>query len=122
MDIITHRADRRSRTIFNTKVDLFPKTGQKERYHSACYDGLMLRLTSSIPSYRKSEEIINRLMWQDDEDKIKSRTLADAVVREGAQIIDYLDAKTQQILEQNHFDCENGKPDKDYTTELSLFY
>lgn len=57
------------------------------------------------------------IRWQDDEEKIKSRTLADAVVRECAEIIDYLDAKAQQILIQNHFDVKSGKPDESHAIE-----
>ena len=64
--------------------------------------------------YRKSEEIMNRYRWQDYEDKIKYRTIGDAVSREGAEIIDYIDAKAKQILTHNHFDVKSGKPDENY--------
>lgn len=102
--------------MYNTKVDIFPKVGSKEMYRTSCYDQLELRLASYMP-YRKSEEVMNRLRWQDDEEKINSRTIADAVVREGAKIIDYLDAKAQQIFIQNHFDVKSGKPDANHTVE-----
>ena len=90
LDIKTYRVTRGSRTVFNSKVNLFPKTAQEEKYHSACYDILALRLASSIPSYRICDEILNRLRWQDNEKKIKLRTLTDAVEREGNKIIDYI--------------------------------
>lgn len=66
--------------------------------NSACYDSLKLRLTSTTPSYHKCEEIFNHLRWQDDGNKIKSHTLADSVVREGAKLIEYIDLKTKQLL------------------------
>ncbi|MHB1652670.1 MAG: hypothetical protein ACYCVD_09375 [Desulfitobacteriaceae bacterium] len=69
-------------------------------------------------SYRKSVEIMNRLRWQDDDDLIKSRTLADAVVREGAKIMDYMEAKTEQILIQHQFDEKSGKPKVGHALEL----
>lgn len=121
LDVSTHRAERGNRTVYNAKVDLFPKVGPKEMHHTACYDGLELRLVSYMP-YRKVEEVMNHLRWQDDEDKIKHRTLADAVVREGAEIINYLDVKGQEILIQNHFDVKSGKPDKSSPIKRTVEY
>ncbi len=109
MDVVTHRAEKGSRTVYNAKVDVFPKVGPNERYRSSCYDGLELRLACNM-SYRKSVEIMNHLRWQDDDDLLKSRTLADAVVREGAKIMDYMKAKAEQILLQHQFDEKSGKP------------
>jgi len=106
LDIKTYRAIRGSRAVFNSRVNLFPKTAQAEMYHSACYDNLALRLASSIPSYRTCDEILNRIRWQDDENKIKLRTLSDAVEREGNKIIDYIDLKAEQILRENSFDTK----------------
>jgi hypothetical protein len=109
LDVVTHRAEIGSRTVYNTRVDLFPKVGPRESYHTACYDALELRLSSQMP-YRQVEEIMNHLQWQDDGDRARSRTLADAVVREGASIIDYIDAQKQAILTRNHFDPDTGQP------------
>ncbi len=113
LDVITHRMERGSRTIYNTKVDIFPKIGPKEMFQTACFDGFKLKLASYLP-YRKTEEILNRIRWQDDEEIIKHRTIGDAVAREGAEIIDYIDAKAKQILVQNHFDVKSGNPDQGY--------
>ena len=109
MEVDTHRVEKGSHTVYNTKVDVFPKVGPNERYRSSCYDNLELRLVTYM-SYRKSVEIMNHLRWQDADDSIKSRTLADAVVREGAKIMDYMEAKTEQILIQHQFDEKSGKP------------
>lgn len=110
LDIKTYRCVRGSRTVFNSRVNLFPKIAQTEKYHSACYDSLALRLASSIPSYRICNEVLNRIRWQDDEKEIKLRTLSDAVEREGNRIIDYIDIKTEQILRYNGFDARTGNP------------
>lgn len=110
MDIITYRVTWGSRTVFNSRIELFPKTAQEEKYRSACYDNLALRLASSIPSYRICDEILNRIRWQDDEKKIKLRTLSDAVEREGKKIIDYIDLKAEQVLRENSFDTKTGSP------------
>jgi hypothetical protein len=109
-EINTYRVKRGSRTIFNSKIELFPKKASNEKYHSACYDHLILRLSSKIPSFRECTEILNRLRWQDAEDKIKLRTLSDAIEREGHRIIDYIDLKTKQLLQENQFDTERGTP------------
>lgn len=69
-------------------------------------------------SYRKSAEIMNHLRWQDEENLIKSRTLADAVVREGAKIMDYREAKAEQILIQHGFNEKSSYPNEVYALEL----
>ena len=121
LDIKTYRATKGSRTVFNSRVNLFPKIAQEEKYHSACYDSLALRLASSIPSYRICDEILNRLRWQDNENKIKLRTLTDAVEREGNKIIGYIDLKTEQILKENKFDAKTGMPLDINTIEKPIF-
>lgn len=117
MDVVTHRAEKGSRTVHKTNGDVFPKIGPKERYRSSCYDILELRLVTYM-SYRKSVEIMNLLRWQDADDLIKSRTLADAVVREGAKVIDYMNAKAEQILIEHNFDEKSGKPNEGHTLEM----
>jgi hypothetical protein len=113
LDVVTHQAERRSRTIFNTRGDILPKTGPKEAFRTAHYNALLLWLASYMP-YRQVEEFLNKQRWQDDEDTVKSRTLADAVVREGTEIIDHIDAQARLILTQNHFDPDSGQPDTDH--------
>ena len=103
----------------NTKIDIFPKIGPKEMYQTSCYEDMKFRLVSYMP-YRKSEEIMNRLRWQDDEEIIKYRTIGDAVSKEGEEIIDYIDAKAKHILAQNHFDLKSGKPDENYAVEKDI--
>ena len=119
MNVVTHRAEKGSRTVYNTKVDVFPKIGPKEMYRTACYDGLEFRLVSYMP-YRKSVEVMNHLRWQDDDDKINFRTLEDTVVREGAKITDYMEAKAKQIFTLNHFDEKTGKPKASHTIERAV--
>ena len=60
-------------------------------------------------SYRNSRGRINRVLWRDEDNDIKSRTLADIVVREGENIQLYLVKKVQEILNANDFD-EKGRP------------
>ena len=103
--------------MYNTKINVFPKIGPNERYRSSCYDVLEMRLVTYM-SYRKSVEIMNRLRWQDADDLIKSRTLADAVVREGAKVIDYREVKSKQILARHHFDEKSGKPKEGHALKI----
>jgi hypothetical protein len=53
---------------------------------------------------------LNRLRWQDDESKIKLRTLTDAVEREGNKIIDCIDLKEEGLLNENNYDTLTGRP------------
>ena len=54
LDVSTHRAERGNRTVYNAKVDLFPKVGPKEMHHTACYDGLELRRMSKAENRIKA--------------------------------------------------------------------
>lgn len=92
---------------------VFPKTGPKETYHTACYETLVLQLATKLP-YRQVEEFINHLRWQDVEDEVQSRSLAAAVVREGMAVINYINERAQEILSQNHLDPQTGAPAADH--------
>jgi hypothetical protein len=59
-------------------------------------------------SYRKCEEKINRIRWQEGE-QTQARTIANVIEREGTQIIAAIEEKADRILETNGFDKE-GKP------------
>ncbi|MBE3102509.1 MAG: hypothetical protein IMZ47_09625, partial [Firmicutes bacterium] len=119
LEVVTHRSEKGSRTVYNTKIEIFPKIGPKEMFQTSCFEDLKFRLVSYMP-YRKAEEIGNRLRWQDNEEKIKYRTIGDAVSREGADIIDYIDAKAKQILVQSHFDVKSGNPDEKYVVDKDI--
>jgi len=95
-------------SLYDTGRDVFPKIKPKEKCRTACMDELMLMFPCD-ESYRDSEAKINRVLWRDEEYGIKSRTLADIVVREGESIQECLLKKTQAILVANGFD-EKGQP------------
>ena len=95
--------------MYNTKTDFFPKTCANELCYSACQEINLLRLTSKL-SYREAEEELNAQRWQDDDQQIKFRTLADIVERDGREISNYIDDKTNEILTQHGFDPKTGRP------------
>ena len=99
---------------------MFPRKTPTEKYRSACFDSLQLRLASSIPSYRACEEILNRIRWQDSEKTIKHRTLADAVESEGNKVIGYIRAKAMEVLKDNGFDTEIGTPLNENPIDISV--
>jgi len=121
LEVITHKAKRGSRVVYNVKTDLFPKTGPKEMCYSACQESLMMTLANNL-SFRKSEEILNRLRWQDDGNRIKFRTLADVVERNGREIINHIDEKAMNLLEQHQFDPKTGQPIESQTVEKSIAF
>lgn len=108
LNIDTHSMKRGNFSLYDTGRDVFPKIKPKENYRTACMDELMLMFPCD-ESYRDSEAKINRVLWRDEEYGIKSRTLADRVVREGETIQECLWKKMQAILAANGFD-ELGKP------------
>jgi len=95
-------------SLYNTGRDVFPKIKPKEQCRTACMDELMLMFPCD-ESYRNSAAKINRVLWRDEEDGIKSRTLDAIVVREGETLQKCLLEKTQAILAAKGFD-ELGKP------------
>ena len=107
---MTYRLMRGSRTVFNSRRELFPEVALTESYHTACFDDLTLNLASHITSYRAVGEILNRLAWQDNQDQINYRTIADRVRREGRRISEWVKQKTEEILIQHQFDTESGQP------------
>lgn len=105
--------------MFNAKTDLFPKIVAKEVYYSACHESHMLRLASKL-SYRETESELNELRWQDDDNKIKFRTLADVVERDGGEISNYIDVNANQILKQHEFNPKTGQPAEIATVEKAV--
>jgi len=98
------------RTVFNSKVDLFPKLAPKEKYHTASFDTLALKLASNITSYRVCDELLNHVIWQGDGEKIKYRSLRDFVSREGNKMLGYLDSKAEKVLKAQEFNVDTGEP------------
>ena len=74
-------------------------------YQTFGFKELVLFLGSTRHSYRNIKEEINRLRHQ-EVGGTPLNTLRDATEKEGRQILDFLDAKTQNILEREGFTHE----------------
>jgi hypothetical protein len=119
LEVIAYRIEKGSRTLYNTKTDFFPKTVVNELCYSACQETNILRLTSKL-SYREAEKELNEQRWQDDDQQIKFRTLADVVERGGREISNYIDDKANEILTRHGFDPEAGRPAEIDTVEKTI--
>jgi hypothetical protein len=108
LNIGTHKIKRGNFTVYDTGRDVFQETNPREMCRTACMDEIMLMFPID-ESYRNSVEKIDRVLRRDEGEGVKSRTLADIVVREGENIQAYLIEKAQEILSANSFD-KNGKP------------
>lgn len=119
LDIATHCAGKGSRALYNTQIEVFPHIGPKEAFRSSCFDWLECKCVSDNP-YRKCEELINRLLWQDSVNEVKYRTMADSVVKHGRQISAHIEGKAQDILSDNHFDPITARPDLSHSPEMAM--
>jgi len=64
---------------------------------------------STENDYRAAVETINHIRWQDEQDTVKLRTLADSVVRGGTKLIDHTSKIAEDIFEKNNFDITTGR-------------
>jgi len=79
---------------------MLPKVSSGEAYRSCCFDELTLSFPCNL-SYRNSQKTLNRIRWQDANNQTKHRTIANIIEREGSEIQQYIDSKTDIILEQS---------------------
>jgi len=89
----------------------------KERVWSLSLSRLCLDFCTGL-SYRRSAGLINATLHRHEEDSMKARTLADFAERVGSEIQHHLEASTETILKENHFEpgvlrAEEGPPTPD---------
>lgn len=84
----------------------------KERMESVSYQLLTSKMCTNL-SYRKSVEMLNLLLHRDEEDSIKSRTLADSMNRISSKISSKLKEISGKVLMMSGFNKETGLPEKD---------
>lgn len=89
---------------YNTAHDLFPELKGKEWYRTSGFKEIAFVYGSCEQSYRKTSELINRTRHQPG--ATPSRTLRDNTEAEGAEIIDFIEIKAKEILEENEFTPE----------------
>lgn len=101
----THRIEG-DKGNYNTAVDLFPVLKGKEWYRTVGFKEIAMILGDIENSYRKTTTLINRIRYQ-QVDGTPYRTLQANTEQEGAQLIDFLDKKTVDILRRHRF-SEDG--------------
>ena len=106
ISINTHKIKKGSRVVYDTRRDLFPKKSPLESYRTVCLDELALYLPCKN-SYRITGEILNRVRWQDEDNKINYQTIANTVEKEGELIKEHIEEKIKDILKTNGFNS-NG--------------
>ncbi len=114
--INTHEIIKNRKTIFSTSKNLFPALASKEYFRSVRLKELLMSFCGD-ESYRKSEEKINRIRWQENE-ITQSRTIANFIEREGEAVYNKIEEKSNKILREQGFD-EEGKP-VDWDGELII--
>lgn len=97
----THQIKSGERVIYNTGSDIFPKKSNSEYYRSPCFDDLLLSVPTK-ESYRESEDLLNRIRWQESDKQIKYRTIANMIEKEGAKINQHIESKAIKVLEETN--------------------
>jgi hypothetical protein len=104
INIDTHKIIKGSRTVYDTRRDVFPRKLPLENYRSMCLNELILFLPCDS-SYRTSSKILNRVRWQEEE-QLNHQTIANTIEREGNSIRKHIEDKTQEILGRNGFNSK----------------
>ena len=92
--------------VYNTALDVFPALKPKEWYRTVGFKEIAMIQGDIESSYRKTTELINRIRYQQN-DGTPSRTLQHNTEQEGAQVMDYLERKTGNILKRHRI-LEDG--------------
>ena len=92
--------------VYNTALDVFPALKPKGWYRTVGFKEIALMQGGIESSYRKTTKLINRIRYQ-EKDGTPSRTLQDNTEKEGAQVIEYLERKTVNILKRHRI-LEDG--------------
>ncbi len=69
-------------TVFDTSIDVYEPLCSRESYGTACFNELIMFFVPKDESYRKYEEKINRIRWQDGE-QTQDRAIANIIERKG---------------------------------------
>lgn len=108
----THRIeDEEGNTVYNTAEDFFEPLEAKERYKTKGYKELAYIHGTTQKSYRKSSETLNRVRHQ-EEGGTPVMTLQENTEAEGMRVLETIEHKAQNILEQHDFTAE-GKYEGD---------
>jgi hypothetical protein len=75
----------------------------KERVWSLSLSRLCLDFCTGL-SYRRSADLVNAALHRHEEDSMKARTLADYAERVGGEIQRHLEATSEAILKEHHFE------------------
>ena len=102
------------RTVFATEKDVFPETGSREPYKTACFRELVVFFPCD-DTFRQSADKVNRVLWgQEKTDQVRSRTIANLVEREGKSIQDHIKEKAEHILMCNSFSIDGKLLEKNF--------
>jgi hypothetical protein len=98
----THRMVDKSGFTYNTATDLFPELRAKEWYRTFGFKEIAMIMGDVVNSYRSTTKLINRVRYQQLEGT-PYRTLQANTEKEGAELIDFLEKKTTQVLKRHRF-------------------
>jgi hypothetical protein len=108
LEVDTFEIRKGSRKVFSTKRDVFPETGPREHHKTACFRELAVFFPCD-ETFRKSAQKLNRLLWREEGQMVRARTIANLVQREGEAIAACVENKAKTILKCHQF-TDEGVP------------
>jgi hypothetical protein len=106
LGIDTFEIKKGRRSVCTTEKDVFPKTGSREHYKTACFREVVVFFPCD-ETFRRSADRINRLLWRQEKTKqLQVRTMANLVEREGKLIQEQICKKAEGILTSSGFNTE----------------
>ena len=111
----THSVISDNQIVYNTANDVFKSLNGKEYYKTVGYKELAFIYGDTEESFRKTGALINRIRHQ----KVGGtpfRTLRDNTEKEGNELTDFIEVKTNRVLQENGF-----TKDGDYCGDKAVY-
>ncbi len=102
----THSVTSDGKIYYNTASDIFEPLIGKGYYRTVGFKEIAVIYGNTEESFRKTDALINRIRYQ-EKGGTPCKTLQENTEKEGAKLIDFIEEKTDRILEDNGF-AEDG--------------
>jgi len=102
----THSVTSDGKIFYNTASDVFEPLIGKGYHRTVGFKEIAIIYGNTEESFRKTDALINRIRYQ-EKGGTPYKTLQENTENEGAELIDFIEEKTDRILEDNGF-AEDG--------------
>lgn len=108
----THSIRHEEQVLYDTACDLFPRCRYWEWYKTTGFKEIAFVYGATENSYKKTEQLLNRIRHQRPAEGTPSRTLREGGEKEGRMILECLERTTTAVLQDADF-TDEGRPVRD---------